>query len=388
MSDQGPVNDQNRILLSRFISSQQWDRALEVAKDLLSSDPEDHLAHFWAAQALINLDRYAEAEGHLELCLAHDPDNAMAHRFLSIVHFTKNKYRAADESIRKALALDPNDPYNWYHIGWMRFKQDDLKAGLKYAEKARELSPRDSDILNLVALCTPKGGEHDGTLLQNYLEALELEPENPQVHNNLGVYYMQVEGDFPKAEACFRQALFFDPSLKVSRFNLFIVIKHRDKVYRFLCWPRDAINDIFARIGKNKMLYYLLFPVWIFACRYLFGVLVLWFLLVWPTVKVYEYLTIGDIQTQAGELGARPPPPAPLRVSPVACEGASGGFCLYALSVLGRSGLAGGHAPGKHPHAGRLCVGNWRTDCVGLLGAGAVEAWFLPLPFAQYDKED
>jgi hypothetical protein len=31
----------------------------------------------------------------------------------------------------------------------------------------------------------------------------------------------------------------------------------------------------------------------------------LWFALVWPLTKVYEYLTIGDIRAQTGELGVR-----------------------------------------------------------------------------------
>src|SRR5271156_6480490 len=31
--------------------------------------------------------------------------------------------------------------------------------------------------------------------------------------------------------------------------------------------------------------------------------LVLWFALVWPLTRVYEYLTIGDIRAQTGELG-------------------------------------------------------------------------------------
>jgi len=31
----------------------------------------------------------------------------------------------------------------------------------------------------------------------------------------------------------------------------------------------------------------------------------LWFALVWPLTKVYEYLTIGDIRARAGELGVR-----------------------------------------------------------------------------------
>ena len=53
------------------------------------------------------------------------------------------------------------------------------------------------------------------------------------------------------------------------------------------------------------MLYIVLIPVWLLAFRFILGGLVLWFALVWPVTKVYEYLTIGDIRAQTGELGVR-----------------------------------------------------------------------------------
>jgi hypothetical protein len=56
---------------------------------------------------------------------------------------------------------------------------------------------------------------------------------------------------------------------------------------------------------KNILLYILLIPVWLLAFRFILGGLVLWFALVWPLTKVYEYLTIGDIRAQTGELGVR-----------------------------------------------------------------------------------
>jgi len=45
--------------------------------------------------------------------------------------------------------------------------------------------------------------------------------------------------------------------------------------------------------------------VWLVAFRFIIGALILWFSLVWPLTKVYEFLTIGDIRARAGELGVR-----------------------------------------------------------------------------------
>ena len=309
MKNQGADFPNYQILISRFTSSSQWDRALETAREWLARDPENTRAHFTAAQALINLKRYSDAEPHLARVLAGNPENDTAHRFMSIVQFHQKKFSAADESIHKALSLDPNDAYHWYHLAWMAHKQGDAASAMKYAEKARQLSPRNPDVINLLALCTPNDPANNARILQQYHEALEIEPENPEVHNNIGVYRLDVEKNYATAEECFRRALFFDPSLKVARTNLFVALKHRDTVYRVLCWPKDFIFSIFAFIRERRRqsiwLYLLILPLWILAFRFVLGGLALWFMVVWPMVKAYEYLTIGDIRARAGEIGAK-----------------------------------------------------------------------------------
>ncbi len=209
--------------------------------------------------------------------------------------------------IQEAIAIAPQDHYNWYHLAWMFYRQGDKVSATRYARKARELAPRDADVVNLLALCAP--AELGVMRLRQYEEALELEPENPQVHNNIGAYHINVTKDFEKAEECLRRALFFDPSLKMARRNLFLVLKQRDKVYRFLCQPRDWMLQGFGYMRKqrkeNFLIYVVLIPIWLLAFRFLIGGLILWCLLVWPMVKVYEFLTIGDIRHNAGEVGSR-----------------------------------------------------------------------------------
>ncbi len=296
-------------LVSRFSTSGQWDRVLDMAQQWLSRDPENIRAHLAAGQALINLNRHAEGEPHLEQVLARMPQNGVAHRFMSIIHFNQKRFKAADESIRRAISVQPQEALNWYHLAWMFYRQGDLISAKKFAEKARELNPRNSNVHNLLGLCEPRNSPaYNAVKLEQYRQALELNPQNAYAHNNIGVISLG-QGKFQEAEEHFRRALYFQPSLKMARSNLFITIKHRDRIYRFLSTPRDFFYKLFRtlrqRRRENIALYVLLIPIWFLAIRFVLVALALWFLFVWPLVKAYEYLTVGDIRARAGEIGAK-----------------------------------------------------------------------------------
>lgn len=297
------------LLVSRFLDSHQWERALEAACEWLARSPENHSAQMAAAQALLNLERHDEAERHIISALQSNPEDNVACRFLSIVYFHKQNFKKADELIHKAISLDPHDAWHWYHLARMRYEQNAIQLAKTYVKKAQELRPNNAIIANLLGLCENEaaagGAERQ---LKHYLRALELDPENALIHNNLGAYYINVEHNFANAEACFRRALFFDPSKPMFRKNLFLTLKHRDRFYRMLQAPRNwAANgwDLLHRTRRNSLLFILSLPLWILGARFFFGLLVLWFMFVWPLQKVYEFLTVGDIRAKAGEIGAR-----------------------------------------------------------------------------------
>ncbi|HTV42017.1 MAG TPA: tetratricopeptide repeat protein [Candidatus Sulfotelmatobacter sp.] len=307
MNAPAPDRPNFQILTQRFLSSHQWDRALETAREWLAREPENPRAHRMAGQSLVNLNRYKEAESHLLEALKANPQNDFAWRCLSISQFHQRRFKAADESIQKAISLNPRDAFHWYHLAWMFYRHGDPKSALKYAEKARELAPRNASILNLTALCTPKTRANVAERLEQYHEALALDPENAQVHNNIGVYYLNIK-NYAAAEESFRRALSLQPTMKIARSNLFLVLKHRDVLYRVLTAPRDFVLGWFAGVRKRPILiviYLLALPILIALFEFLVGLFGLWCLIVWPMVKTYEYLTIGDLRAQAGDIGAK-----------------------------------------------------------------------------------
>ncbi len=293
------------------MSAGQWDRSLSTSMEWLSKEPENVRAHRVAAQSLINLDRTGEAGKHLEKVLTGNPNDDFAHRLMAMVQFREGKFRLADESIHKAISLDPTDAYNWHQLAHMSYRQGDLATARKSIARARELNPRNADILNLAILCEPKGNGPDaaGQKIQQFKEALELDPENANLYNNMGTQYLDQLKDYPKAEECFRRGLSLEPKSKTIRKNLLVTVKKRDVVYRTLCAPRDwlyeAINFFRRQRQRGVLVYLLMIPLWLLAVRYILAGLILWFALVWPLMRVYEYLTIGDIRARAGELGVR-----------------------------------------------------------------------------------
>jgi tetratricopeptide (TPR) repeat protein len=305
MTTSAPESPSRRFstLLTRLLSNEDWERALDVAREWLAADPESVQAHLAAGQALVNLKRHAQARTHLEKALAGNPQNSFVHRLLSIVCFHGQRFADADEHVRQALALQPNDAMHWYHLAWMRYQQGAREAAAKHATRALELQPENANILNLLALCQRQDGQAQ---LAQYRRALELDPENSAVHNNVGTYYLNNQRDYAAAEASFRQALRLNPSDKTAQNNLFTVLRRRDRVYQVLSLPRTLVSRLSWR-GSNAgwLTRILLVAAWLTIGRYLLVAVVAWFALVYPLVKAYEYLTLGDIRAQAGVIAAR-----------------------------------------------------------------------------------
>lgn len=294
-------------LVNRFIGSRQWDRVLETAKEWIGKNPENAQAQRATAQALVNLGRHAEAEPFIMTTLRLRPEDDFALYIASLINFKLKRFSVAEDMIQKAIEIKPRNSSHWQHLAWMCYSQGDPKSGLRWAEKALELSPRDTGAINMVAICQPKDEEGRATKRRLIGEALEITPDNPVLLNNLGIEHLNTP-DFAAAEACFRRALTLDPTSKIYRKNLFISLKATDRIYKALCAPRDGILKFMAALRNKAKRTIVLLPIillfWFGASRYVLAILVLWFILVWPMLKVYEYLTLADLSKKAGEIGA------------------------------------------------------------------------------------
>jgi tetratricopeptide (TPR) repeat protein len=104
--------------------------------------------------------------------------------------------RAADKSVRASTrALD----------------DDDFERARDRAERARALNPLSVDPLWALARVDEREGRYDDAE-QRYVQAVELQPENPETWYALGLYEFQVRGNMCAAYRFLNDAYTLDPS--------------------------------------------------------------------------------------------------------------------------------------------------------------------------------
>ena len=299
----GSARERYSILLSRLVASGQWERSLAAARDWLAAEPEALPAHRAAAQALINLQRYKSASPHLQKVLSINPDDGFACRLASIAYFHQGRYNRADECIQRAIRLQPEEAMHWYHLAWMRYRHGARGMALKHARRALELAPNDADILNLIALCEPVEPKQQ---LARYQQALELDPENAIIHNNVGTHYLNAEKDYRGAIEAFRRALALNPKNRTAQKNLFIAMHERDPLHRALLSPSRFVARFNWNLGKpgfQRVLTTVFIKPWLSLV--LIAVGLPWMMFSLPLLVAYEPLLAHDIEVQAGLISAR-----------------------------------------------------------------------------------
>lgn len=118
-------NDPDFFLLRAHIEyyEENWKKALEAAEQGLELDAEHVSLINLRAQALVKLNRKAEAAATIDYALHHAPEDSYSHSNKGWVAIEQGSYEQAFRHFREALRLEPNNGY--------------ARAGLKEAIKAR-----------------------------------------------------------------------------------------------------------------------------------------------------------------------------------------------------------------------------------------------------------
>ncbi len=298
----------------------EFRKMLAAGRELIALQPDRTMGYALAGQAHLCLNEWGPAEEHLKKALSFDPDDDFVHFLLAATFREGRRFAQAEEHIRKAIEIDPNDANHWCELAHLCHAQGDLDNARRYARKALDLDPGNVIAMNLVGMSarddTPEGAR---TALKAYSKALEADPEDAYVHNNVGVARLQLE-DYALAEESFRKALSLDPTEKIFRNNLYVVLKHRSILYRLLCLPGDLLLRLIGRMSERWWTIFLILLVpavllrgatgsrWIGAGTMMLvpvALFVVWFLVFKPLIRFYEFLILSDVKARAREVGAR-----------------------------------------------------------------------------------
>lgn len=89
---------------------------------------------------------------------------------------------------------------------------------------------------------------------RNYLQAIELMPDLPLAHNNLG-WIRQMQGDSDAAIASYRRALQLDPNLQIARRNLAPLLVQLERVDESLdLWHAEMLTGVEGHLWVDNMI--------------------------------------------------------------------------------------------------------------------------------------
>jgi len=202
-----------------------WKDSTTLFEHALAVTDRNHVAHINIGVALVNEQRYAEAEAHLRRAVAIAPGSALAHGVLADALRGQSKTTHAIEQYRAALILDPGSPR------WLGGLANALLDAGRTAEavdayrRALEREPSAAAYANLGLALLNRGSHPEA--IENLERALELKPNFAVARGNLGIALL--ESKQPDAAIGQLQlALERDPDLALVRANLALALAERD----------------------------------------------------------------------------------------------------------------------------------------------------------------
>jgi tetratricopeptide (TPR) repeat protein len=230
-----PTNPSNYITLARLqVFAGDYEKAIQNTQNALLKNPNNPLAHAVQGWALGYQENFADAELELKKALSLDPNNALAHAYYSEVLINQRDFnlldKAAEESrvaleldnsllethrargivllysqnliqaiqeFKSALAINKNiaDVHLYMGIAYQANNEPDLAEEAYLAAYA--LNPTDTTALTQIALAYFQAGRYTQAA-QYAADAVNVEPDNPRLHGNLGIMHYKME-DYPTA---------------------------------------------------------------------------------------------------------------------------------------------------------------------------------------------
>ncbi|MEO5509332.1 MAG: tetratricopeptide repeat protein [Longimicrobiales bacterium] len=115
--------------------------ALEQFQAAAAVDPDNAQATLRFAQALTNLNRFAEAERELRRVLKLEPDNGPLHLQLGTISFRRGLYSQAEIELKRALELLPDAASAYFHRGESLNQLSRIDEALEMLERGIALDP-------------------------------------------------------------------------------------------------------------------------------------------------------------------------------------------------------------------------------------------------------
>ena len=172
-----------------YASQGNLEKAIEDFEALLKNDNDNLLVHQAVAEALLNLEKYDLALGHIARAIEIDPKNSGSYVLRSRIHEQQGKEDEALADLKKALEINSTDVLALLARSTYFLRKDELELAREDVERALQLNPGLARGFLLRSLISAQQGRtHDA--IKDILVLIENDPANVELKLQLGSYYV------------------------------------------------------------------------------------------------------------------------------------------------------------------------------------------------------
>jgi tetratricopeptide (TPR) repeat protein len=197
----------------------QGPKALEIANQYATANPNRAQAQFIYAAALGNSKRFDEAIPEFQKAIQLEPKALLAYMQLAHVYEIQGKPDDALATYQKALAAAPNNPTILGAMGNVYLAKNDLKSSQQYFEKAVNLAPHDPLLQNNLAWVYAIEGQNLDQALSLATEAKQTAPDLIPINDTLG-WIQYKKGNYPIAVGLLSEVVQKVPQSAEYRYHL------------------------------------------------------------------------------------------------------------------------------------------------------------------------
>ena len=180
----------------------------------LAENPRRDDTRVLLGRIYLAVDEPRQAATHLRHVLERDPESGMAHYYYGRLLYRQGHYAAAATHLQQALFWQPQDFWLHYELGRALQQAGQTDAALSRYQQALSVERRPEALVAIGALHLIAG--HTAKARTQFLQALELAPDNPEAHVNLALIELE-QGDHAAAIDRLRHVLARGPSPHAQR---------------------------------------------------------------------------------------------------------------------------------------------------------------------------
>lgn len=228
-----PSDAESALWLARLYRlKNEHDKAEQVLRGILKTDPENEQAVEQLTQLLMDEGKSAEAVALLEGITEHSPTPVLLD-LLGDAYTQSHDLEKAEKAYRKAADMDPSEPSHQRGLGQTLLAEEKYPEALKVYQKLSDLMPDDSDVYLRIAQIYRELHQLDKAE-ENLVKARQYAPGSLEVMYNEGMLY-ESQGRYEDAIRVLSDAVTGikgQPAMPSRRRSLSILYQQLGQLYR------------------------------------------------------------------------------------------------------------------------------------------------------------